>query len=153
MPISSLTCDRPPHRGHGRVIQPGQKIHPSVWRLDKLGNADLGYSPRARPPASETNFWLQIAESERLGPDGTYSNPWKEADLYDLAEDLVEQYIDSCQSGTMGDAKRSAWLLDLMRIHAKSGVPIPISGNVQKLMTDDLQWTAVARCSVGSPNA
>ncbi|VDB86426.1 unnamed protein product [Peniophora sp. CBMAI 1063] len=39
------TVSWPPHRGKGRVILDGQKIHPSVWRLKNLGTTDSTYTP------------------------------------------------------------------------------------------------------------
>lgn len=75
---------RQPHRGAGRAIQPGQKIHASVAFRDR------GYTPKAiftghrsRPPQ-----WQNLIGD---GPSGKYlkNRAWKkylEMDLFDLRD-------------------------------------------------------------------
>ncbi|VDB86424.1 unnamed protein product [Peniophora sp. CBMAI 1063] len=107
-----------PHAGGVRVIQEGQKIHPSVWRSKYLGT---DYIPRARLYSRDTGFWdqLKLKDGEGPQPDGTERNPWREVDLYDMVEHLVRQYTsyDSVQKDN--DTQRSQ--LEAIRSHVRSG--------------------------------
>ncbi|KZV75636.1 WD40 repeat-like protein [Peniophora sp. CONT] len=93
------------HRGGARVIQKGQKVHPSVWLSEDLANS---YIPCAHIHASDgklsevelwrkMDFWskLKEQEQEKFEADGTVSNPWKEGDIDELVSTVVEQYADS----------------------------------------------------------
>ncbi|VDB86407.1 unnamed protein product [Peniophora sp. CBMAI 1063] len=86
---------RRPHRGEGRVILPGQTVHPSVWMSKGLGTAE--YTPHARArlldgKLSDVHFWRELRGADYLRPDGTL-NEWKELYVDDLINNLVEHYV------------------------------------------------------------
>ncbi|KAF9557568.1 WD40 repeat-like protein [Agrocybe pediades] len=87
-----------PHRGTGRVIQPGQKIHGSLTLANRLGKSHA-YTPKARLsrtflsrikiPGSDT-FWKKLGDEELqdlLGGD------LLEVDLEQHVEGLLRMYI------------------------------------------------------------
>ncbi|KZV67661.1 WD40 repeat-like protein [Peniophora sp. CONT] len=106
------------HRGEGRVIQEGQKVHPSVWLSEDLDTTN--YMPCARLPSNQ-NFWsgLKSEANDEPRADGTYSSPWKEADFYDMAAYCVERYFRS-QSPLLDDFAQRAQL-KMINALARSG--------------------------------
>ncbi|VDB86439.1 unnamed protein product [Peniophora sp. CBMAI 1063] len=131
----------PPHRGQGRILQPGQKIHASVWRSELAPLTEthksvihpiLGciyhhslsqskYIPSAKLP-SNPHFWehfMQPLNDVTMAPRllDQYEQ-WKEVDLYDSMEDLVHQYTHSEVADPNNDEQRTQ--LAIMYIHAKS---------------------------------
>ena len=119
------------HRGGVRVIQEGQKIHPSVWLSDDLLTK---YIPRARLHGAsggklsdaefwrKMEFWRVLKGRHDLQADGTAINRWKEVDLYEVMNRLVKEYASLSVRSKIEppDDKDQERLLDGMRIHASS---------------------------------
>ncbi|KZV61054.1 WD40 repeat-like protein [Peniophora sp. CONT] len=134
------TISWPPHRGRGRVIQDGQKIHTSVWRLKNLDTPSASdtattsstsairsessarsetqskYTPRAYLPI-EADFWKKISWKPTASEMDEWKR-WREVDFYESVEDLVQQYIKHPAADLDDDAQRTQ--LAMMRIHANS---------------------------------
>ncbi|KAJ2924772.1 hypothetical protein H1R20_g12336, partial [Candolleomyces eurysporus] len=70
-----------PHRGAGRQIQPGQKIHSSFI----LGEPKTNYIPKAIPPGDNATFWEDLRE------DIENERGWLEVDIRHYARSLVNR--------------------------------------------------------------
>ncbi|KAF9552769.1 WD40 repeat-like protein [Agrocybe pediades] len=100
LPVKRLTYDnmgrnpkehtRRPHRGAGRVIHPGQKIHGSLVLAKGFGTSG-GYNPKARLAipmlgmGDASVFWESIASGKL--------SDWLEVDLEHHVERLVRIYL------------------------------------------------------------
>ncbi|VDB96523.1 unnamed protein product [Peniophora sp. CBMAI 1063] len=134
------------HCGNARVIQKGQKIHPSVWLSENLLTK---YLPRARVHDStsdekvlEVEFWLRMEfwrtmkGRQDIEADGTALNPWKEVDIYEVTAHLVQQYT-ATKYGRQED-NRQKTLLTAMRTHAGSVEGwLALSREVTQLLEED----------------
>jgi hypothetical protein len=112
------------HRGQGRHIQPGQKIHASV------AFSPLSYRPRAVLPANErSKDWGDLI---RLNGETQFDYPedwkdWLEMDIFDLS--TAEAVVNNLESSSV-DLLTSVHRLTVM---AKSGA--------FRLVTDISSWT------------
>jgi len=98
-----------PHLGSGRKIHPGQKIHSSLMLTDKTRRE---YTPQARPPKDDPNFW-ERAHTRGLGG-------WLERDLYEYTKTLVmslgtESPVDGPTLKTLRQTAKSSRSTPLLR--------------------------------------
>ncbi|KZV75637.1 WD40 repeat-like protein [Peniophora sp. CONT] len=148
---------RRPHRGGARVIQKGQKIHPSVWLSEDLVTQYIPYarlqSPDGKPTDGELwrklKFWSKLKGRGDIEVDGTVSNPWKEIDLYELVRNLVQQYTSSARGSVLPSNEKRNTQLESIRIHASSGEGWrALSHEVGELLNGDKVQDADILCNI-----